>query len=291
MSLTWNYSYPKPIKAAYPRSVSKDAEISDNLDVGILPSIPEPQLVSQPFGGCFSDKSSLVQENILMPFDQPLDDILAESQAQIKRYQIQLPSQKARGITSHIEASHIEASHINSYTHTQNTPPVAAQHHFETSNSSPTMQNAPTNSNKQTNTATQVSAHFNDIQEYASSGEFSSNGDSTEKEEYDTPNGVPEDITANRTAGDPLACHAQNIMRMAMDSTMLGSFCNDTILSNFSNVLDDSFLAKLEEKSFSEEEPHNQKPGKVPLSQPRAMRFDISAKDLEMAISDPFRFS
>lgn len=75
---------------------------------------------------------------------------------------------------------------------------------------------------------------------------------------------------------DPLACHADNIMRMAMDTTMLGSFYNNSFSSNYSNM-DDSMMKR---------------DGLGPsLRLENAPKVEISAEDLEEAINSPFRLN
>lgn len=54
---------------------------------------------------------------------------------------------------------------------------------------------------------------------------------------------------------DHLACHADNIMRMAVDSTMLGSTFNSSFSSSFSNSFDHTgkdFFDKEAKKSILE---------------------------------------
>lgn len=88
------------------------------------------------------------------------------------------------------------------------------------------------------------------------------------------------DITDN----DPLACHANNIMRMAMDTTMMGSFCNSSISLNFLNL--DESMHKFAEGS--ERSRNGQKKGAL-LNLQKAAKIEISAADLEDAINNPIR--
>lgn len=70
---------------------------------------------------------------------------------------------------------------------------------------------------------------------------------------------------------DALACHADNIMRMAMNLTMLGSF-NQSFSLNFLNLVDD------EHRSFV-----NSGDGKPTLALGKAVKLGVSAEELELA--------
>lgn len=70
---------------------------------------------------------------------------------------------------------------------------------------------------------------------------------------------------------DALACHADNIMRMAMDSTMMSSF-NQSFSSSFSNMNEDSAW---KENSFHK-------------TNGRGRPIEINAEDLKLAIELPY---
>lgn len=269
MFLGQHYNYPSPTKTT---SVSlKEKETHGNLDLGILPPFPEPQAMIEPFSNQIAQHKSISQETLSIPVQDPLEDILFESQAQIRKYKVQLPSQQSSTQTE-----------INA-TEKQTFPQLILSHSPEKTGNSH-------NINYVSNT--------NDGSDYPkihlqknspipmigprrlSFGQIASKTPVSE---------TLEENVANKTNTDPLACHAENIMRMAMDSTMLGSFCNETISSSFSNILDESFLAKLEEKSFSEESEGGNKQKNNLLAFLKATKIDISAQDLEMAINDPLR--
>lgn len=269
MFLGQHYNYPSPTKTT--SASLKEKETQRNLDIGILPPFPEPQAMAEPFSNQIAQHKSISQETLSIPVQDPLDDILSESQTHIRKYKVQLPSQQS---PAQSEINRTE-KHTNPETILGHSPEKAGNSH---------------NINYVPNT--------NDGSDYPkihqqktplvpvigprrlSFGQISST----------TPvSDTLEETVANKTNTDPLACHAENIMRMAMDSTMLGSFCNETISSSFSNILDESFLAKLEEKSFSEESEGGNKQKNNLLAFLKATKIDISAQDLEMAINDPLR--
>lgn len=90
---------------------------------------------------------------------------------------------------------------------------------------------------------------------------------------------------SNDNENDPLACHANLIVRMAMDTTMMGSFCNSSISLNFLNLVDES-MGKLEDGN--ERSRTEFKKGNL-LNFQRAARVEISAADLEEAINNPIK--
>lgn len=101
-----------------------------------------------------------------------------------------------------------------------------------------------------------------------------------------THQSVPTKDLGNTTDNDPLACHANNILRMAMDTTMMGSFCNSSISLNFLNLVDESMHKFTEGGDRSK---NGLKKGGGLLNLQKATKIEISAADLEDAINNPIR--
>lgn len=96
------------------------------------------------------------------------------------------------------------------------------------------------------------------------------------------------DSTLDYSDYDHLACHADNIMRMAVDSTMLGSSFNSTFSNTFAN---DSVLGGQKNyPDFFDDEDYDRsvleslKP-KWTLAKLKATRIEINAEDLHAAVN------
>lgn len=88
---------------------------------------------------------------------------------------------------------------------------------------------------------------------------------------------------------DNLACHADNILRMAVDSTMLGSFYNNSFSFSFSNIAnEDSFLSARKRDDILNDDANNSLLGlhgkKLGLNKLRATKIEINEDDLRRAI-------
>ncbi|KAM9903959.1 hypothetical protein OXX69_007746 [Metschnikowia pulcherrima] len=268
----------RPQKSVYVKALSKEAEVNKNLDMGELPPKPIPKRTHVSIFNSVEDPGSESGDDLLPPFADPLEDILAKSQAQIRQYQFQLPSERLK---KESQAIAIPAEHHQNEAFAQK-----QQHFFKQIDLSPkkhtyekyAQQGAFSNglSHVPKLTAEEVDLRAETAQNKACSGGPRTGVSDAQPDKSTT------DI-ANKSITDPLACHAENIMRMAMDSTMLNSFCNDTISSSFSNVLDES-LAKIDGDSFTEE---NKPVSSLNFS--AAAKIEISAQDLEMAVKNPLQ--
>ncbi|KAM9909197.1 hypothetical protein OXX69_005663 [Metschnikowia pulcherrima] len=270
----------RPQKSVYVKALSKEAEVNKNLDIGDLPPKPIPKRTNISIFSSVEDPGSESGDDLLPPFADPLEDILAKSQAQIRQYQFQLPSERLK---KESQAITISAEHSQNEAFAQK-----QQHLFKQIDLSPkkhtyekyAQQGAFSNglSHVPKLTAEEVDLRAETAQNKAFSG---AHGPKTCISDAQPDESITD--IANKSITDPLACHAENIMRMAMDSTMLNSFCNDTISSSFSNVLDES-LAKTDGDSLTEE---NKPVSSLNFS--AAAKIEISAQDLEMAVKNPFQ--
>lgn len=231
------YTFPRAASAEPDTQLSKDAAISQNLEMGPSPPAVKPTASYEIYvKECSS--ASTTPESLRIPIDDPLDDILQASEAQLDAHILQLPSEyeAKQKIPTTMPELKIEKGKRHNHVlepletnlglnvvHGGTKTPVKGRRVISIKKSKGNLRQA--------------------IQK------------NTQREVFEE---------------DPLACHAENIMRMAMDTTAFGSF-NNSFSSTFSNMLDeDSFIAK---KGPS-------------LNKDKATRIEINAQDLETAIND-----
>ena len=98
-------------------------------------------------------------------------------------------------------------------------------------------------------------------------------------------------LKKDKETPDNLACHAGNILKMAVDSTMLGSSFSDSF-STVTNILGDNDSVQGSSKKFHIfEDPEESdvsvlgfSKSRPKLNKRRAQRVDVSAKDLQAAV-------
>lgn len=291
MSLTLPYSFPRAASEEPEPALSRDAFISRNLEFDREPVKVQPKVAHEPYVKTFNLSNSNTPESFVIPGDDPIDDILKESQHLIANFDICLPysdmtpspkkqpsprkagtatleRKRSRAVLERIDHKLANNSVSNS--------PTKTPTHQSTRNLQP-------NSSSKKPKADRLSPS-------AEQKLFGQRKLSFSLKAAAPKSSLADSSFAEHSVVDPLACHADNIMRMAMDSTMLESFCNNSISSNFSNLLDDSIVGKrppeiYEDKSISE---HTKKPTSV-LDPQRARKVEISAEDLENAVNNPFR--
>lgn len=293
MSLALPYSFPRPSSQEQEQAlVPKEVLISKNLEFEHEPLKVSPRVATEPYVKTFSHSNSSTPESLVIPLEDPIDDIFQESRQLIENFEIQLPTARfGADSASGASPKRIESDHVllrkRSRAVLEQVPQknldfvtnIPVHSPVKTPTHSP-LRNVPSSSTKKSK-ADRLSTP---IAEQKIRGQRKlSFGMSKQKL---VPQGV-EDLPENISMVDPLACHADNIMRMAMDSTMLGSFCNNSFSSNFSNVLDDSIIRR---PPGAADESLCESSRKV-LDPLRAMKVEISAADLEQAINDPFRLN
>lgn len=120
---------------------------------------------------------------------------------------------------------------------------------------------------------------------------------STPMKEYAPFSYTPMDKNDNQEEEnyDELACHADNILRMAVDSTMLGSSYNASLSSNYSVGPNDSMNGILSRKKnmevFDDNDPERslleiKKAKWGQLSREKATKIEINAEDLQNILGD-----
>lgn len=194
------------------------------------------------------------QPHALLAMENPLDDILAFSRKQLLAHELQLPLGKEdpqQEAASEVQSGHTGVLKTALKGALINDRPGSPKMHIPSFLPDPELQNQSPENLAQNNQKQLANMSLSD---------------------------------KNDTNSDPLACHANKIMRMAMDTTMIESFCNSSISLNFLNL--DESIHKLAEGG-KQSRPQNKR-GTL-LDYQRAARVEISAADLEDAISNPIR--
>ena len=95
---------------------------------------------------------------------------------------------------------------------------------------------------------------------------------------------------AAESSYDQLACHADNILRMAVDSTMLGSSYNTSLLSNYSLGPNDSMNGVMAREAHRGDPDRSllelKKARRSVLSIEKAAKFEINADDIKEILGD-----
>lgn len=242
------YTYPRPL-ADYGKSLNKK-DTDPYMLAPVEFAATKPKMTTRPYTRSYD--STKLYTHMMMA--NPLDEILACSRKQILAYQLKLPYPSEREL----------ASDPHSVTHND-----AIKEH---SKILPGMDLAP-------NLATLVPSSSGSLELHAPSF-LPENGAKNITHEPEIVSKSLDDEVA-----DPLACHANNILRMAMDTTMMGSFCNSSISLNFLNLVDES-MYKLAE-GIERSKLGGKKSGLLNLH--KAAKIEISAADLEDAINNPLR--
>lgn len=288
-SLLLPYRFPRaPSEEPENCNLGRDAQIGRDLEIERSPAKVGPVLVHEPYVKTFCRSSS--PESMVVSFD-PLDDILQESKLQIDAYVVDMPytkifETKQAPATPRKPRSAEQASSVGKK-RTWNVLDNVDQNQLENVGNvsiggikTPTLNSVfhlkPSSASKKAKATPDLKSLRN-------------------KQSFSLKNSVLKSETARNEEADlsydPLACHAENIMRMAMDSTMLGSF-NNSFNSTFSNLGEDSILGKRAgelhgddpEKSLIETM-KKRWPGM--LDKQRATKIEISADDLQNAVNEP----
>lgn len=287
MSLALPYSFPKAPSTEPDSLLPRETQISQNLTLDREWHKVSPVQVSEPYVKTFSNANT---PETIPVIDDPLDDILADSQREISEYNLDLPynmvtaksqelpkmplrsgsqlliRKRSRKVLENLSQRSLDNASNTVYHGLNKTPTRNSMRILSLKKSkgnlgeiSPDTRNFTEKSIMQR----KISARFENVEKLA---------------EFEDDN-----------VSDPLACHAENIMRMAMDTTMF-SFGNNSFSLTFSNLADDLVLGKkypdiLEaDKSLGE----TQKPVSM-LATKKAQKIEISAEELEEAVSEEIR--
>ncbi|SGZ50904.1 CIC11C00000002342 [Sungouiella intermedia] len=280
MSLLLPYSFPKAVSEEPDSTLPKDVQISKNLEVEREWVKVSPTQTSEPYVKTFSNANT--PESIIIPVDDPLDEILAGSQEEILEYSMDLPFSKkpvpklnkmpsnqllirkrSRSVLEPLNQRQLDnSSNTTVYSGMNKTPTRNPVRVLSSSLKKPSLRESTASSERATVMQKLVMSK------------------SDMKMEVDD---------ADKSMGDPLACHAENIMRMAMDSTMLGSFCNNSFSSTFSNLADESALGRKFPDILGDSDRSITEHRAPMLAKLRAQKIEISAADLQEAVNGEFR--
>lgn len=278
MPLILPYSFPKAVSEEPDISPSKEAQVSQNLLLERQWVKMSPEQSTEPYVKTFSNSNT--PKSIIIPVEDPLDDILAESHQEMGRYTMVLPDTK----TPELAKLHSKPSHslLLNRKRSRNILEPISQRQLDSSNNASVYSGTSKSPTRHSVRVLSSTLKKPNLREPTSERESTKKSSNSEKLEVDD---------ANKSMGDPLACHADNIMRMAMDSTMLGSFYNNSFSSTFSNLADDSVLGRKYPDILGESDrsltDHRAPPPM--LARLRAQKIDISAADLQEAVNGEIR--
>lgn len=257
MSLASPYVYPRPL-ADYAKSLKRNSSDPHSILAQEF-AANSPKMIKVPY----VKKIAPTSQYLPLGMANPLDDILAYSRKQILSYEMKLPF----GSNDHLEGP-LDSS-VESETRTPSDLRSPLSPCFDTKFSSePSVRSTPVSPSSVDLTVPSFLQPPTDQFTYQPG--YDGKLPETEVEDKDQ---------------DPLACHANNIVRMAMDTTMMGSFCNSSISLNFLNLVDESIHKLADGGERSRIGP--KKGGFLNLL--KATKVEISAADLEDAINNPIR--
>lgn len=245
-SLSLPYTFPRePSVGPEIQPFSRDAQVSRDLDINVTYRETKPRVIREPYVKSPRSIGSS-PDSIILPQNNALDDILASSQQAIEAYILDMPHPKMFAPSE------------------PKTPQLTKKRSRKVLEAVPFVKedNADERIPKTRKTPVKAKSLKNKVLEQAHVKHNDDEGDTSSQ--------------------DPLACHAENIMRMAMDSTMMSSF-NNSFSSTFSNLNEDSILGKRNQNKENSFIGRNSN-----LDKQRSTMVEISALDLEQAVSEPY---
>mmetsp|Transcript_8242 Transcript_8242/g.10088 ORF Transcript_8242/g.10088 Transcript_8242/m.10088 type:complete len:336 (-) Transcript_8242:44-1051(-) len=282
-SVNLGYNFPSIDESdiEFANHLPRDALLNKNLKLEGLPKAKEPYYSRNPITKCFDAKVPNDGMN-----DSPLYEILTKSQEYIKHYQLELPfgrnstdvhqeshkikqdddlEQKNRGIKRSRQTIEDNAGETND-TQAQSSSiyktPIPNKTIFFSSsvsskkkNTTNLLQSTPVSdmgeaSGKKPNILLKLKAFKMDRAEVLNLPIKSA----SEKITTIRHDNEVEESMEMTSDYDHLACHAGNIMRMAVDSTMLGSSYNESFSPTFNNTFggNDSILGLQSRKRYND---------------------------------------
>lgn len=235
------------------QALPRDVQVNKDLEITVTFKETKPRAIREPYVKYVRSNSNS-PESINIPLDNPLDDILRSSKEAIDAYILDMPYtrlyQPAEPKTPPLKKKR---------SHKVLETVANGKHNNVTSERNSKVRKTPVKTRQKESLQKSVL-----------------------KLEHEKAN---EDEEANTSVQDPLACHAENIMRMAMDSTMMSSF-NNSFSSTFSNIHEDSILNR---KASEKENSFGISSKAAPLLNfLKSTVVEISASDLEQAVNEPF---
>lgn len=268
------YYFPSFNDIAQVENTFKETNISKNLKLGNNSYIEPPKRLKYSIGKVFGDK--------LM--NNPLQDILLDHKQKISHYQLSLPFSKPKesaknSISKDRTKKRIRQPKYEVDKENVCSTPISKRQQMP----SPSVTKSKrTNITLSTPVTTLGLMNENKI----------NISDSRQKKMTNKKLGKKRNKEKN-TDYDNLACHADNIMRMAVDSTMLGS----TFSFSFSNTFNDSTVMLSKKKGeydiYNEDDEGDRSvleilrsKRKNGLNKLKAFKIDINAEDLQAAVND-----
>lgn len=283
-----SYSYPKPLSGDTSSKLTRDEILNKDLELTLERVMPSPKQIYDPFVKQYN-RNCPSSESLSIPLNGPIDDIFRESQQRMDVHTISFPC------NDHEEHKLISSLEETSSTTTNNNK-RKAQSIME-----PMEQT-------QTDKRSSDPFYYGEVKTPTKKSHRGLDTSSTKTKrssmKQSTPVAGTEDITTRKSRSavdesrdpseedvsqDPLACHAGNIMRMAMDSTMMDSFCNHSFSSTFSNLIEESVLGKNNADGDDSVLERLKSWPKSSLDPKRAKKIEISAEELHSAINEPIR--
>lgn len=280
-SVNLGYNFPSIDESDidFASHLPRDALLNKNLRLEMLPHSKEPYYSKSPITKCYDAKLTNNEIN-----DSPLYEILVDNQENIKNYQLELPftgnsnkdsktnskpndlESKNRGIKrprQTIEENVGETNNVQTQPSSVYKTPILNKTIFFSSSAS---------SKKKNSTNLLQSTPVSDIGDASGmksnillaklkavkmdKAEFLNlpikpTAEKTSIIRHDNPEEESVGMTSDY---DHLACHAGNIMRMAVDSTMLGSSYNESFSPTFNNTFggNDSILGLQSRKRYND---------------------------------------
>ncbi|KAK6455161.1 uncharacterized protein RJT20DRAFT_55187 [Scheffersomyces xylosifermentans] len=267
-SISLAYGFPSANDKSLPSMLPRDILLSKNLKIEDDPQPKAPVYVKTPISKTFSNS----------PFEEPLNELLEESRKLINQYKLEFPTLKeeeakksrrgtiekttprnlkittkknVRGtkrtrmqenssFDADEEEENIDANRSSIY----NTPIPNKTIFFSPSGSS---KKKPQNLLQSTPVSVLKEAQLNSQR---SAKKLLKTDRATVVQKTIEPKKEVANTTADDSEYDLLACHADNIMRMAVDSTMLGSTFNGSFSSFNNTFANDSVLGIKSKKKF-----------------------------------------
>lgn len=282
------YSYPQPFSSEPSMRLSRDEILIKNLEFSVGQT-PIPKETAEPYVKHYNSNSA-TPESLSIPLTDPIDDIFRESKKHIDSYVIALPSLDQEIPKTYLQGPSGLASRNDMNKKARGPLDLIEQIQIEQRANTPYYNSEIKTPTKKDYTALAASILKKNQSNVELSTPVSEEKASASKRSHQMVEDL-EEFGEEDTSQDPLACHAGNIMRMAMDSTMMDTFCNHSFSSTFSNLVDDSGFGRgidTDDADRSVLERLRAWP-KSSLDTKRAKKIEISAEELHSAINEPIR--
>lgn len=285
-AISLDYSFPQPYHPStinFHGHIPSDIILSKNLKISDDPKPTQPKYSKVPISTKFITNG---------PIEDPLDEILKQSRRIIENYKLEFPTQSKtntiatpkKSPTGSHTSTRSKRKRQTSYENNSELIKQDIENNAPTSNLNTPVPNktiffSPTGSAKrELKQSTPVSVRKEaSLNHQKSARKLLKLDKASAHKDWKSEESHPED------SYDELACHADNILRMAIDSTMLGStfdgsFSINNTFANYS-VLDDrddhdkSVIELLQARSDRK------------VNKPQPIKIEINADDIDAAVN------